>query len=68
MYLIKMITLDYINILSLIDFDIIINEKVNSDVYEYVKNIVEKYSNYSIVIYLQLTISDNIIYIKVYEK
>lgn len=63
-----MITLDYINILSLIDFDIIINEKVNSDVYEYVKNIVEKYSNYSIVIYLQLTISDNIIYIKVYEK
>ena len=63
-----MITLDYINILSLIDFDIIINEKVNSDVYGYVKNIVEKYSNYSIVIYLQLTISDNIIYIKVYEK
>ena len=63
-----MITLDYINILSLIDFDIIINEKVNSDVYGYVKNIVEKYSNHSIVIYLQLTISDNIIYIKVYEK
>ena len=63
-----MITLDYINILSLIDFDIIINEKVNSDVYGYVKNIVEKYSDNSIVVYLQLTISDNIIYIKVYEK
>ena len=63
-----MITLDYINILSLIDFDIIINEKVNDDVYGYIKNIVEKYGDNYIVIYLQLIISDNIIFIKVYEK
>ena len=63
-----MITLDYINVLSLIDFDIIINEKVNDDVYGYIKNIVEKYGDNYIVIYLQLIISDNIIFIKVYEK
>ena len=63
-----MITLDYINVLSLIDFDIIINEKVNGNVYEYIKNIVEKYGDNYIVIYLQLIISDNIIFIKVYEK
>lgn len=64
----KMITSDYINVLSLIDFDIIINEKVNGNVYEYIKNIVEKYGDNYIVIYLQLIISDNIIFIKVYEK
>ena len=64
----KMITSDYINVLSLIDFDIIINEKVNGNVYEYIKNIVEKYGDNYIVVYLQLIISDNIIFIKVYEK
>ena len=64
----KMITSDHINVLSLIDFDIIINEKVNGNVYEYIKNIVEKYGDNYIVIYLQLIISDNIIFIKVYEK
>ena len=64
----KMITSDYINVLSLIDFDIIINEKVNGNVYEYIKNIVEKYGDNYIVIYLQLIISDNIIFIKVFEK
>ena len=59
---------DYINIISIIDKDIFINERVYGNIYEYVKKIVENYKEYSIIIFLNLVISNNEIYIKVFEN
>ena len=39
-----MISLAYINVLSIIDDDIVINETVYNDVYKYVDKIVKAYS------------------------
>lgn len=59
---------DYINIISIIDKDIFINERVYGNIYEYVKKIVENYKEYSIIIFLNLVISNNEIYIKIYDN
>ena len=59
---------DYINIISIIDKDIFINERVYGNIYEYIKKIVENYKEYSIIIFLNLVISNNEIYIKVFEN
>ena len=50
---------DHINIISIIDQDIFINERVYGNIYEYVKKIVENYKEYSIIIFLNLVISNN---------
>ena len=59
---------DYINIISIIDKDIFINERVYGNIYEYIKKIVENYKEYSIIIFLNLVISNNEIYIKVFDN
>ena len=59
---------DYINIISIIDKDIFINERVYGNIYEYVKKIVENYKEYSIIIFLNLVISNNEIYIKIFDN
>ena len=59
---------DYINIISIIDKDIFINERVYGNIYEYIKKIVENYKEYSIIIFLNLVISNNEIYIKIYDN
>lgn len=63
-----MISLAYINVLSIIDDDIVINETVNDDVYKYVDKIVKAYCILPLTIYLQLTLFDNIIYIKMFDN
>ena len=60
-----MISYDYINVISIIDDDIYINETVYNNVYKYVDKIVNTYKEYQLTIYLQLTFFDNIIYIKI---
>ena len=42
---------DHINIISIIDQDIFINEKVYGNIYEYIKKIIENYKEYSIIIF-----------------
>ena len=59
---------DYINIISIIDKDIFINERVYGNIYEYIKKIVENYKEYSIIIFLNLVISNNEIYIKIFDN
>ena len=59
---------DHINIISIIDKDIFINERVYGNIYEYIKKVVENYKEYSIIIFLNLVISNNEIYIKVFEN
>ena len=59
---------DYINIISIIDKDIFINETVYENIYEYINKIVENYKEYSIIIFLNLVISNNEIYIKIYDN
>ena len=59
---------DYINIISIIDQDIFINERVYEDIYEYINKIVENYKEYSIIIFLNLVISNSEIYIKIYDN
>ena len=59
---------DYINIISIIDKDIFINERVYGNIYEYIKKVVENYKEYSIIIFLNLVISNNEIYIKIYDN
>lgn len=59
---------DHINIISIIDQDIFINERVYGNIYEYIKKIVENYKEYSIIIFLNLVISNNEIYIKIYDN
>ena len=63
-----MISYDYINVISIIDDDIYINETVYNDVYKYVDKIVKTYKEYQLTIYLQLTFFDNIIYIKMFDN
>ena len=63
-----MISYDYINVISIIDDDIYINETVYNDVYKYVGKIVKTYKEYQLTIYLQLTFFDNIIYIKMFDN
>ena len=63
-----MFSSDSINIISFIDEDIIINETVYKDIFQYVENIVQKYRILPLKIYLELTISDKIIYIKIYDN
>ena len=63
-----MFSSDSINIISFIDEDIIINETVYKDIFQYVENIVQKYKEYKIIIFLQLTIFDNIIDIKIFDN
>ena len=63
-----MISYDYINVISIIDDDIYINETVYNDVYKYVDKIVNTYKEYQLTIYLQLTFFDNIIYIKMFDN
>ena len=63
-----MISLAYINVLSIIDGDIVINETIYNDVYKYVDKIVKVYSILPLTIYLQLTLFDNIIYIKLFDN
>ena len=63
-----MISYDYINVISIIDDDIYINETVYNDVYKYVDKIVKTYKDYQLTIYLQLTFFDNIIYIKMFDN
>ena len=53
---------------SIIDDEIVISEFVDDDVYEYVNNIVSKYSIMSLVIYLKITVNDLIIEIKIYDN
>ena len=53
---------------SIIDDEIVISEFVDDDVYEYVNNIVSKYSIMSLVIYLEITVDDLIIEIKIYDN
>ena len=52
----------------MIGSDIFINERVGDRVYEYIRNIVERYGDSPLVIYIQLTLLDEAIYIKVFEK
>ena len=59
---------DYINIISIIDKDIFINERVYGNIYEYIKKIVKNYKEYSIIIFLNLVISNNEIYIKIFDN
>ena len=63
-----MISYDYINVITIIDDDIYINETVYNDVYKYVDKIVNTYKEYQLTIYLQLTFFDNIIYIKMFDN
>ena len=63
-----MFSSDSINIISFIDEDIFINETVYKDIFQYVENIVQKYKEYKIIIFLQLTIFDNIIDIKIFDN
>lgn len=63
-----MFSSDSINIISFIDEDIIINETVYKDIFQYVENIVQKYRILPLKIYLELTISDNIINIKIFDN
>ena len=59
---------NYLNVISLIDDDITINETIHDNIYEYIKNIVDTYCEYSLTIYLNMNIFDKYIYIKVYDN
>ena len=48
-----MFSSDSINIISFIDEDIFINETVYKDIFQYVENIVQKYKEYKIIIFLK---------------
>lgn len=63
-----MISYDYINVISIIDGDIVINETVYDDVYKYVDKIVKTYCILPLTIYLQLHIVDYDVYIKMFDN
>ena len=53
---------------SIIDSEIVITEQVDDNLYEYINNIVQKYSLMSLVIYLNLNIAGLSIEIKFYDN
>lgn len=55
-------------ILSLIDDDITIFEKIDDNIYEYLIKIVSEYRNNELVMYLVLVENEKVTYIKLYSN
>ena len=55
-------------ILSLIDDDITIFEKIDDNIYEYLIKIVSEYRNNELVMYLVLVENEKVTYIKLYSS
>ena len=57
-----------VNILTIIDEDITINEHIESDIYEYLIKIIDTYKEHSLMVYLVLYSDEKAYYIKMYES
>ena len=57
-----------VNIYTIIDDDITINERIESDIYNYLIKIVDKYKEHSLMVYLVLYSDEKAYYIKLYES
>ena len=57
-----------VNIYTIIDDDITINEHLESDIYEYLIKIVDKYKEHNLMVYLVLYSDEKAYYIKLFEN
>lgn len=57
-----------VNIFTIIDEDITINERIESDIYDYLIKIVDKYKEHNLMVYLVLYSDEKAYYIKIYES
>lgn len=57
-----------VTIYTIIDDDIVINEQIKNNIYDYLINIVDKYKEHSLLVYLVLMSEDKAYYIKLYEN
>ena len=57
-----------VNIYTIIDDDITINERIESNVYEYLIKIIDTYKEHNLMVYLVLYSDEKAYYIKIYEN
>lgn len=57
-----------VTIYTIIDDDIVINQQIKNNIYEYLINIVDQYKEHSLLVYMILMSEDKAYYIKLYEN